>query len=128
MKLILSVLCLNVVPPPGVEVSVDSSQFHTDSIVKLICTINLPSAGRSTEMLLNVTWYGPSGQLRNSSNVTISGPFHIADQVLQSSLTITNYVRSTNNGEYICNASVIPVSAYIIGKSADFRRTISISG
>ena len=114
-------------PPPGVEVSVDSSQFHTDSVVTLFCTISLPAAG-STEVVLNVSWYGPNGQLRNSSNITISGPHFIANQVLQSSLTIINYVRSINNGEYICNATTIPVSPYIIGKSEVSQRTISISG
>lgn len=82
----------------------------------------------SSELVLNVTWYGPNGQLRNSSNVTISGPYSIANRVLQSSLTIINYARSINNGEYTCNATMIPVSPYIIGTSADSRKTISISG
>ena len=82
----------------------------------------------SSEVALSVTWHGPNGQLENSSNVTISGPYSITDRVLQSNLTITNYVRSINNGEYICNATMIPASPYIIGKSAVFRKTISISG
>ena len=121
----LSFLCA--VPPPGVEMSVNSGQFHTDSIVMLFCTVSLPMTG-SNQVTLTVTWHGPNGQLGNSSNITISGPYAIADQVLQSNVTISNYVRSVNNGEYTCNATIVPVSPYIIGKSAASRKTISISG
>lgn len=123
----LPFFCVCAVPPPGVEVSVNSGQFHTDSIVMLFCTVSLPMTG-SSQVALSVTWYGPNGQLRNSSNVTLTGPYLITDQVLQSNVTISNYVRSINNGEYTCNATIVPQSPYIIGKSAASRKTISISG
>lgn len=93
----------------------------------LFCTVSLPLMSKS-EVVVNVTWFGPNGRLQNSSNVTLSGPYSITDQVLQSNLTITNFVRSINNGEYTCNATVNPVSPYIIGNSVVSRKTISISG
>ena len=114
-------------PPPRVEVSVSTGRFISESIVTLFCNINLPSTVNSQERVVT-TWFGPSGVLQNSSSTTVSNIYAIASGVFQSNATIANYVPSVNNGEYTCNATVIPSSSYVIGNSGTDRRRVMISG
>lgn len=93
----------------------------------LLCTINLPATVNS-EVAVAMLWFGPTGQLRNSSSVSISNTYEVMNGVYQSRVTISNYITSIDNGEYACNASVIPTSPHIIGISAVGRETVSISG
>ena len=112
------------VPPPGVSVSIDTGRFISENTVTLHCIVTLPSTVNSRETVIT-TWFGPSGQLTNSSDVTISN----ANGLLQgSSIAIANFVPADDNGEYICNATVIPSSSYILGNSATTRRMVMISG
>lgn len=120
-------IILSTVPPPRIEISVNSGQFHSDSSVMLLCTINLPVTVNS-EVTVAVLWFDPTGQLRNSSNVSISNTYEVTNVVFQSSVTIFNYVTSVNNGDYTCNASVIPTSLHVTGISAVGRKRVSISG
>ena len=116
-----------IAPPPRIEISVNSGQFHSDNRVILLCTISLPVAVNS-EVTVAVLWLGPSGQLTNSSDVLISNTYEVTEGVFQSRVTISNYVTSVDNGDYTCNASVIPVSPHVIGSSAVGRKSVSISG
>lgn len=118
---------LSIVSPPRIEISINSGQFHSDSRIMLLCTINLPETVNS-EVNVAVLWLGPSGQLRNSSDVSISSTYEVTNGVFQSSVTISNYVTLVDNGDYTCNASVIPISPYVIGISAVGRKRVSISG
>lgn len=93
----------------------------------LLCTINLPVTVNS-EVNVAVLWLSPSGQLRNSSDVSISNTYEVNNGVFQSSLTISNYDTSVDNGDYTCNGSVIPTSPHVIGISAVGRKRVSISG
>lgn len=120
-------IILLTVPPPRIEILVNSGQFHSDSRVMLLCTINLPVTVNS-EVAVAVLWFGPTGQLRNSSDVSIAGTYEVTNGVFQSSVTISNYITSVNNGDYICNASVIPASPHVTGSSAIGRKRVSISG
>ncbi len=116
-----------VVPPPRVNVSISTGRFISESIVVLLCTINLPSTVNNGETIAT-TWFAPSGQLTNSSAVTISYARAISAGVFQSSVTINNFAPAVYNGEYICNATVTSSSPYIIGNSATGRRSVMISG
>lgn len=107
--------------------SLNSDQFHSDNSVMLLCTINLPVTVNS-EVTIATVWVGPNGWLTNSSDVTISNTYEITDGVYQSSLTISNFVTSMDNGDYRCNATIATLSPYIIGDSAIGRRTVNISG
>lgn len=122
----ISVLCY-IVPPPRVEVSVNADRFISESVVVLSCTVNLPSTVNGRETVVT-TWFGSSGQLGNSSNVTISNTYAIADRVFLSSVTIIDFVPAVNNGDFTCNATVIPSSSYVIGNSATNTRTVMVSG
>lgn len=93
----------------------------------LLCTINLPATVNS-EVAVAVLWFGPTGQLRNTSDVSISNTYEVMNGVFQSRVTISNYITSTDNGDYACNASVIPTSPHIVGISAAGSETVSISG
>ena len=115
------------VPPPRIEISVNSGQFHSDSRVMLLCTINL-SVTVNSEVAIGVLWFGPTGQLRNSSNVSISNTYEANDGVFQSSVIISNYSTATDNGNYSCDASVIPTLPHVTGISAVGRKRVSISG
>ena len=117
-----------VVPPPRVEISVNSGRFHSDNNVMLLCTISLPTSVNSELITIATVWLGPNGLIRNSSDDTISNAYEISDGVFQSSLTISNFVTSTDNGEYLCNVTVVPLSPHIIGIGAVGRRTVSVSG
>ncbi len=92
-----------------------------------MCTINLPATVNS-EVAVAVLWFGPAGQLRNSSGVSISNTYEVMNGVFQSRVTISNYITSNDNGDYACNASVIPTAPHVIGISAVGRETVSISG
>ena len=124
---IATYIFLCTVPQPRVEVSVDSGHFISDGRVTLLCTVNLPSTVNSGE-LVTTTWFGPSGQLTNSSNVTISNAYSIADRVFQSSVIISNFFQAVDNGEYTCNVTVIPSSSYVISNRGSGRRRVMISG
>ena len=108
--------------------SVSTGRFISESIVTLSCTVTLPSTVNSGETVVT-TWFGPSGeQLRNSSTVTVSNAVVISNGVFQSSTMIAGFVPASNNGDYSCNATVMPPSTYVIGNSAATRRTVMISG
>lgn len=123
----LIIVALFVAPPPRVEVFVNSGQFLSDSRVVLLCTITLPVIVNS-QVTIATSWFGPNGQLRNSSSVLVSNTYAVTDRVFQSSLTISNFMTSVNNGDYLCNATVVPMSPHVIGTSAVGRRTVTISG
>ena len=114
------------VPPPSVEISVNAGQFLCNKVI-LLCEITLPVVV-SSEVTVATLWFGPSGQLRNSSNVTVSNTNEVTDRVFQSSVTLLNYDTAVNNGEYLCNTTVVPTSPYIVGISAASRKSVSISG
>lgn len=115
------------VPPPRVEVSINNGRFISERIITLFCTVNLPSSANSGETVVT-TWLGPSGLLGNSSTVTVSNTYAIANGDFQSSVTITSFVPSVSNGEYICNGTVLPSSSYVTGSTATARQTVMISG
>ena len=110
-----------------VEISVDNGQFLSDRSVTLSCTINLPVTATSNVAVVT-SWLGPNGQLRNSSSVRISNTYEITEGMYQSNVTISNFVTSVNNDDYVCNSTVAPTSPYVIGTSAIGRRSVSISG
>lgn len=119
---------LLVVPPPRVEVSINSAQFHSDNRVMLLCTVTL-SATAISQVSVETLWSGPNGQLGNSSSsVIISNTYRISNGVFQSTVTISNYVTSVYNGDYLCNATVVPTSPYIVGISAVARKSVAVSG
>ena len=93
----------------------------------LSCTVSLPLTAASNVTVVT-SWTGPSGQLRNSSDVTISNAYQVIEGVFQSTVTISNYVTSVNNGDYTCNATVVPTSPYVIGTSAVGSKSVSVSG
>ena len=74
------------------------------------------------------TWNGPSGQVGNSSHVTLSGPYAVANGMYQSDVIITAFDPGVHNGEYTCNATVIPSSSYVIGSSTSNGRMVMITG
>ena len=82
----------------------------------------------ASNVTVATSWSGPSGQLRNSSGISLSNAYEVSEGVFQSNVTIFNYIPSVNNGEYACNATVVPTSPYVIGTGAVNRRNISISG
>ena len=110
-----------------VEISVDSGQFLSDRSVTLSCTTNLPVTATSN-VAVAISWLAPNGQLRNSSNIRLSNVYEITEGVYHSNVTISNFVTSVNNGDYVCNSTVVPTSPYVIGTSAIRRRSVSISG
>ena len=120
-------LIMHIVPLPRVEVSINTGRFINESIITLFCTVSLPLTVNNEEMVVT-TWFSPNGQLINSSSITVSNTRAISSGVFQSSVTIADFVPAVNNGEYICNTSVIPSSSYIIGNNATDRRTVMISG
>ena len=118
---------MSAAPLPRVDVSVNTGRFISESIVTLVCTATLPSTANSGETVAT-TWLSPSGQLRNSSRFSISNSSPVSTRVFRSSVTIANFVPSADNGEYVCNASVIPASTYVVGSSATDRRNLMVSG
>lgn len=116
------------VQPLQVEISINTDQFISESIVILSCTINLSPRVNSGERIVT-TWHGLSGhQLINSSGLTVSNIHAFANGVFQSNVTISSYVPAVNNGEYTCNATVIPSSSYVMGNSGTDRRRVMITG
>ena len=114
-------------PPPRVQVSVNTGRFLSESIVTLICTASLQLAVNTGETVVT-SWFDSNGQLRNSLSITISNALATANGVFQSSVTFSNFVPSVHNGEYICNATVIPSSSNIVGNSVTGRRRVMVSG
>ena len=92
-----------------------------------MCSITLPATVNSQVSVASL-WFGPNRQLRNSSDIIISNTYEVTDGVFQNSLTISSFDTSVHNGRYVCNATVVPMSAYIVGVSAVARRTVTISG
>lgn len=107
--------------------TVNVSQFLSDNTVTLSCLINLPSTVNDGEMV-NVTWFGPTGELANISSVTVSNTYATATRNFQSDVTISSYVPAIHNGEYTCNGTVIPSGAYVIGNSNTDTQTVILSG
>lgn len=109
------------------ELSAYTSRFISESVVTFFCTINLPSTVNNDELIVT-TWFGPNGRISNSSSVTLSNTYIIASGVFQSTLTMTSFSPVVDNGEYICNASVIPSSSHVSGNYATARRILVITG
>lgn len=109
--------------------TINTGRFLNERIVVLLCTVNLPVAANSRETVVT-TWSGPSGQLRNTSNVTISSASAIANGVFQSTVSISGFIPATYNGDYICNANVVPSSSssYVVGSNATGMRRVMVSG
>lgn len=107
--------------------AVNSTQFHSNSRVVLLCTISVPVSVNS-QVTVSTLWFGPNGQLRSSSNVIVSNTYEVISRVFQNSLTISNFNTSVHNGDYVCNATVEPMSPHIVGVSAVGRGTVTISG
>ena len=120
-------MTLQIVSSPEVKVSVNVSQFLSDDIVTLSCVANLPPTANNGERIA-ATWSGPSGHLGNSSSITISNTYAIATGVFQSDVTISDYDPAAHNGEYICNATAIPSSLYVIGSSGSDAESVMLSG
>lgn len=116
-----------IVPPPSVSISFNGGQCLSGGRLVLLCTINLLTAVNSQVSVVSL-WFGPSGQLRNSTNIIISNTYEVTDGVFQNTLMISNFDTSVHNGDYVCNATVVPVPLHIIGVSAVGRRTVTISG
>ena len=117
----------SIVPPPGVAVFINISRYISENIVTLSCSITLSSAVNNGERVVT-TWSGPSGQVGNSSSVVLSGPYAISNGLYQSDITITAFDPGVHNGEYTCNATVIPSSSYVIGSSITNGRMVMITG
>lgn len=107
--------------------SVNVSHFLSDNIVTVSCLADLPPTVNNREMVIT-TWFSPNGQLDNSSTVTISNTYATANGAFQSDITITEYVPAVHNGEYICNATVIPSSSFVIGSSGTDTGSVMLSG
>ncbi len=116
-----------IVSSPKVTVSINVSRFLSDNIVTLSCVAELPSTVNNGEIIA-ATWSGPSGHLSNSSSIAVSDTYAIANGVFQSDVTISGYVPAVHNGEYICNATVIPSSSYVIGSSGNDAQSVMLSG
>lgn len=116
-----------IVPPLEVEVSINVSRFLSDNIVTFSCLVDLPATVTNGETVV-ITWSGPSGQLGNSSSVTISNAYATGSGVFQSDVTISDFIPATHNGEYICNATIIPLSSYVIGSSGADAQSVILSG
>ena len=119
---------LSVVPPPRTEISINAQRYVSDGIVTLFCTVTLPASVNNDESV-TVVWTGPiaSGQLRNSSKVTLSNINTIASGVFQSSLTIASYDPASDNGIYGCNATIVPSSSLITYNSAMDTQNVTVS-
>ena len=109
--------------------TINTGRFLNERIIALICTVTLPVTANSRETV-DTTWSGPSGQLRNMSNITISNANVIANGVFQSTLSISGFIPATHNGNYICNANVVPSlsSSHVVGSNATGMRHVMVSG
>ncbi len=112
---------------PRVEVSINSGRYLSEDIVTLSCTINLHLSVNSRERVATA-WFGPSGQLINSSSITVSDSYAIASGIFQSDVTITNFAPDPYNGDYVCNVTVIPSSPYVVGTEGSDTTRLMISG
>ena len=92
----------------------------------LSCNINLPSAV-TDNVAIEASWTGPSGVLRNSSDVRLSNTYRVSEGVFRSTATISGYDTTVNNGDYVCNATVLATSPYVIGTSGVGRRNVIVS-
>ena len=105
----------------------DTGRFFSDSVVTLLCTVTLSPSANSGESV-STTWTGPGGaQITNSSSVSVSNPVALGNGVFRSSVAISGYVPSVNNGVYSCNATVVPSSSLVTGSNASDARTVMIS-
>lgn len=125
VKVLLSYI--HAVPSPRIEISINDERYYGENVVVFSCTVHLPSTVNDGEVI-DLKWFGPSGQLGNSSNVTISRLYSTTDGVYQSDVTITGYSPAVNNGEYVCNVTVIPSSQYVIGSSGFETRRVVLTG
>ncbi len=107
--------------------SVNTGRFIGESTVILSCIANFPSIMDGREVVV-ITWFGPSGQLGNSSSVTVSNVYAVGNGVFQSILVISSFAPAIDNGEYICNATMIRLSSYVIGGSGTGMKEIVIGG
>ena len=103
------------------------SRFLSDNIVTFSCLVDLPATVSDGETVVTA-WSGPSGQLGNSSSVTVSNVYETGSGAFQSDVTITGFVPATHNGEYTCNATIIPSSSYVIGSSKADAQSVTLSG
>ena len=92
----------------------------------LSCNVNLPSSV-TDNVAIETAWTGPSGELRNSSDVRLSNAYRISEGVFRSTATISGYDTTVNNGYYVCNATVLATSPYVIGTSGVGRRNVRVS-
>ena len=93
----------------------------------LFCTVTLPSIVNSGEMV-TTSWLGPRGQFGNSSSVALTNTYSTVNGVFQSSLAIASFSPTVDNGNYVCNATIVSSSANIIGNSATAQEMLAISG
>lgn len=94
----------------------------------LSCTVDLPPTVNDGE-IKDLKWFGPNGvQLGNSSSVSIANLYSTTDGYFQSDITIAGYSPAVNNGEYICNVTVIPSTQYVRGASGFETVVVELTG
>lgn len=113
-------------PPPRVELTVNTDRFISENTVTLFCTVTLHSSVNDNELVLT-RWFGPGRLLSNPSGAIIT-TVKLSDGVFQSSFRITNFNTTLNNGDYTCNATVISSSSYVVGNTASDSRKVNIPG